>query len=288
MPAIAIAAAVAATTTVAGTAIQANQKRQAAKGIEAAAEQNKIDTNAIDLQIRDIARRNAEDSIALEKELSPETYNLRRESTIALMDSLVPSANDTAAAKTITDTMGGSSLVADAVKKAQAELALGGGLDVQTRNEVMRAAAAKAGQGTGNLGLGRDVSARDLGLSSLALNQQRLQNAMNVGQLDIANTGQRTASAVNLGNLQNQLFQRQFNTANLANSIAKPVAGMDPGLAYDIAVGNSNRNMNAASTALGYKVGAGNDWGAGITKAGGIAAGAISPAYAATQAGGGK
>jgi hypothetical protein len=57
------------------------------------------------------------------------------------------------------------------------ELQLGGKLSQDTANEVMRSSAGKAGRfGTG-LGLGRDVSARDLGLKSLALEQYRLNQA---------------------------------------------------------------------------------------------------------------
>ena len=98
---------------------------------------------------------------------------------------------------------------------AQRQQELGGNLDPETANAATRSSAAHAARtGGGRLGLGRDLSARDLGLLSLTLAQQRNSIANQWGQASDQFGAQR-AGAINqfgqtnfgLGLQQNQ--QRQ-------------------------------------------------------------------------------
>jgi hypothetical protein len=89
------------------------------------------------------------------------------------------------AASTTATREANSALLGNAIARAQQELDMGGALPQDVRNLIARTAAARSGVNTGNLGLGRDMTARDLGLTSLQLRQQRLDNASRLGQAQL-------------------------------------------------------------------------------------------------------
>jgi hypothetical protein len=103
-----------------------------------------------------------------------------------------------------------SGLTRAAIEQARADLALGGELPQDVRNLIARTAAARSGAITGGLGLGRDITARDLGLTSLDLRNRRLANAASIGAqeaaLEQANAAMRT-QAEQFG--RNNLLQSQ-------------------------------------------------------------------------------
>lgn len=256
-----VAAAIAA----AGTAYAANQQKQAAK--KAAEGGAPVDIQSLDLQARQLSKRNVADSIALEKQYTPEVEALRRQAT----ESLLPytTGADTARDQLRTELYGDfqkagnnplarSSLLDDAIAKARADLALGGTLDTATRNEVARAAGANAASvGGGRLGLGRDISARDLGLKSLDLQNQRLSAASALGgqdqatlqaqaAQDAANAQRRMSTASLLSDLQGQTFAQRLGLAQFGQSIARPQTGLDPTSLVNLRVGNTNA-ANAAN-----------------------------------------
>lgn len=267
----------------AGTAYAANKSSQASKDIAnaqlKAAQDNKVNINDLDAQVRDIAYRNAIESKQLEQQLTPEVASLRTNSMKALAGDLSNSPEQNAVRTGLMNQFNSDSslpaltrsgLLDEAVAKARANLALGGGLDLDTQNQVTRKALATAGgvaSGAG-LQLGRDVTARDLGLTSLQLQQQRLQDASNLGQVDQGinsqqqalqaqidqqNRTNRLGVASLLSDLGNQDFNRRFNIAQFTQGIAQPVVGLDPSAVANITVGNANNMNNAAQQAAGIR-----------------------------------
>lgn len=296
MPAIPI---IMAATAVAGAVSTADAQRKAAHAAQDAAkattgEATQLDINALDAQARDFARKNAADSKALEDQYSPGVGNLRTGSIQELLANL----NGTPQANSLTNriassagtplTVGGpttydSPLVRAAVAKAQSDLALGGQLDQETRNAVARHAAATSGRVTGNLGLGRDLTLRDLGLTSLQLQQQRLQNASSVGAQEAAlaqgNAAFADANAARslqaqqfgrtnlldssnvLAGQDNSNFARILAAAQFAQNIAQPKVGLDPSSVVNLAIANKNAGMAGAQQAAGLQSAAANNQG---------------------------
>lgn len=103
-----------------------------------------------------------------------------------------------------------SALTRQAVARAASDLALGGELPQDVRNLIARRSLSNSGAVTGGLSLGRDLTARDLGLTSLDIRNQRLQAASQLGSqeaaLEQANAAMR-AQAEQYG--RNNLFQSQ-------------------------------------------------------------------------------
>lgn len=126
----------------------------------------------------------------------------------------------------------GSGLLSDAIAKARSDLALGGALPQDVRNLVARNAAAKGGM-VGSIQLGRDISARDLGLTSLDLAQRRLQNAQSLGAAELAS---------DQFNVSNTLTADQFN-ASARNS----AYGLNAQLAQQVALANAAARNSALS-----------------------------------------
>jgi hypothetical protein len=231
-----------------------------------------VDINALDAQARQFALQNAAQGQALTDQYNPGVTALRAQSIGGLSGALAPSAQTQALANRVAAQAGtapsasySSPLLNDAVARAQQQLALGGTLDLETQNAATRGAFANAGStagGSGGLGLGRDLQARDLGLTSLQLQQQRLQNASQIGaqqaavgqgnanlsmQGQLAGQGNLFNSANFLSNLDNGNFARQLNAATLTQNIANPATGLDPGSVTNLAVGN------AGAKAAGYQ-----------------------------------
>lgn len=213
----------------------------------------------------DLAKQNALNSAALEKQLTPEVPLLRQQSNQALLNGMNSGTYDMGGARTSLSANGFGSqlntpLLNAAIAKAQGDLALGGTLDQETQNAVTRhglaTAAGVAGPG-GGLGLGRDVVARDLGLTSLQLQQQRLANASQLGGQEL-NLGQSNATnLLNHINLLNQINQGEFGrnlaTAQYAEGIARPVVGLDPGASANLQIANQNAQAKASANAADVK-----------------------------------
>lgn len=104
-----------------------------------------------------------------------------------------------------------SPLTRAAIAKAQADLALGGQLPQDVAQLVARKAFAQAGALTGGRGLGngRDITARDLGLTSLDLENARLQAALQGGSAEVN---------LNQGISNQQLAAQQYARNNLLQS----------------------------------------------------------------------
>lgn len=263
-------------------------------GVAGNAQTGQVDIAALDAQIREIARKNAVESMQLEQELTPEVSSLRKQSIQSLQGDLAPDAYDQSLRTGLmsdflnaspTNLTGRSDLSRAVYDRAAADLALGGELPMDVRNAVLRRSAAQAGRvGGGALDLGRDIGARDLGLTSLDLLNQRMAQAQGVGmqedQYRLAGDqfrsqelnrvlNQRQNSAGLIGNLDNAEASRRIAIANLAQNIDRPVVGMDPGTAAMLSVGNVNalqaylanqqalaaQNANASNQATGQILG---------------------------------
>lgn len=263
-----------------------------------------VDINALDAQAREFAKRNAAEGYALNEQYNPGLNDLRQDSLAGINASLPRSAQTTELANRVFSQAGtapsasyDSPLLRQAIAQAQAQLALGGALDQETQNAVTRRGLATAGSVSGGLGLGRDIVARDLGLTSLQLQQKRLADAAAIGQQEAA-LGQGNAALSMQGQLagQNNLFSsanflssldsgdfaRQLNAATLAQNIADPATGLDPGTVANLAVGNSNATASAQQQAAALKIGAANQKSALGGQLAGVGMGLVSKYYQPT------
>ncbi len=239
-----------------GGLIAQNQAKKAAQG---AANGSQVNIGQLDAKTREIAQKNALQSAELERQLTPEVPKLRSAANNALLDSIGSSPSETSSESFLMNSLGQNPgtqlqtpLLRAAIAKAQADLQLGGQLPLDVRNLVTRRALSTAGSVTpGGLGLGRDISARDLGLTSLDLENQRLQNASQLGGQELGlETDQNNINFNNAANhlniiqllqsLNNQRYGRALGAAQYGESINKPIVGLDPGSVADVTVGNSN------------------------------------------------
>lgn len=292
MPAIPIVAAAAA---VGGTVIAAKGLSQAKSAAEAAANQKapQVDIAATDAQARRIALQNAIDSAELERRFNPGAAELRQGGLEAVLSALnsPTTARDDLAARIAAQagaplSVGGpqqydSALTRQAVEAAARDLSLGGQLPQDVRNLVARTALARSANITGGrLDLGRDLTTRDLGLTSLDLYQKRLQNAAALGQQEAAlNQGNASLRAQNdanrlsaeqfsrgnllqsgdfLNSLVNGDFSRALAAAQLGQNIAQPASGLDPGSVANLAIGNVNSQAAQQQNANATRIAAAN------------------------------
>lgn len=227
-----------------------------------------VDINALNDQIKEISRQNALDSAELEKQLTPEVPALRSAANQGILAGLRPDATQQNYTNMLSGSLGQhlqTPLLQAAIARAKADLGMGGKLDLDTRNEVTRHAAATAGTvAQGGLGLGRDVSARDLGLTSLQLQQQRLANATQLGGME------QQGAEFDAGNLLNKIqmlkaisdgnFGRNVAAAQYGESIRQPLVGIDPGSLANIAVGNNNARSAALASQANISGQSGQNW----------------------------
>lgn len=244
-----------------GSALQgSSDAKKAQQQASQAAQAGQINIAAIDAQTREMARRNALESAELERQLTPEVPQLRTAANQAVLQGLQPSGQQQAAIDSLYARMGGSvstPLLQAAIDKARADLAQGGQLSVDQRNEAARRGLSTSGAVTGGLGLGRDLAARDIGLTSYQVEQQRLQNAAGLGSQEL---GREQFNATNFLN-QFQALQNYYNNnrsfalgaAQYGQSIQQPIVGLDPSSAANLAVGNSNNAQAAATNAANIK-----------------------------------
>jgi hypothetical protein len=245
---------------IAGSII-ASQDASKLAGKSASAGQTNIEE--LDALVRRMSQQNALESRALEDLLTPEVGQLRTKSNEAVLNSIGQSESDKNTEGLFTGmlnspvTAARTPLLEAAIQKAKEDLALGGALSKGTQNEVTRAALSKAGTITpGGLGLGRDITARDLGLMSRQVEQQRLENASRLGGQELEMGQFRTGtdfnnktSILNVAQLLNSLnsnrFAKDLSAAQYAQSIRQPVVGLDPASAANVFTGNAT-NASAA------------------------------------------
>lgn len=235
----------------------------------------RIDVREIDELAREIARRNAEESIALEQELRPELAQLREATYSTILGDLLGydrQGIQQAVQEQMMQQMSQpdrtismpelerSMLLQSTIDRAQQDLNLGARLPQDVANQITRAAGERGGRvGLTGTGTGRDVVARDLGLSSLDLLNQRMQQAAGLGGLEQQiNLGQQSlADSINRFNVQSGLQQQQqraqaggflqglidqpvLRAQQTTMGTAMPMVGLDPGQAASIQVADIN------------------------------------------------
>lgn len=238
------------------------QSNKANKAAGEAAKAGQVDINALDAQARRIAQQNAQESAALEQAMTPEVSQLRRDSVNQVLGQMNPNGFDeysqrTAMGLASSPVQGGQTpLLQAAIAKVRANLAAGGNLSPEVQNAVTRRGLATSGTVSGGLGLGRDIVARDLGLTSMDIERQRLQEAAQLGGQEFALSEADTnrqfnnrSSIVNslqlLQGVQGNQFNRALGAAQFGQGIQQPVVGLDPSAVVNLTVGNAN-NQSAA------------------------------------------
>ncbi len=238
--------------------------KKSASAAQQAGQVTPVDINALNTQVQGQAQSNAALSNQLEQQYNPYINALRQSSAANLNQYLSPSSSEQGLYggllngfnSAASGPAAASPLFTSAANAAQQQLNLGGTLDQETQNQIMRAGAAKSGMMAGpggGLGLGRDISARDLGLTSLQLQNQRMTNAANIGstQQNYGLSAQQLQlqQMMGLGGLANQMNQQQFgnafNLAQFTQGIQQPQVGLSGNNIASIATGNSNMQNNA-------------------------------------------
>lgn len=254
--------------------VQANKARKEAAG---AAQASQVDINALDARARQIAQQNAADSAALEQAMTPEVPALRTDANNQIRSQMNPSGFDQFGQEQlgglIANQVGSAQtpLLRAAIAKAKADLAMGGQLSPDVQNAVTRRGLATAGTVGGGLGLGRDIVARDLGLTSMDLERQRLAAASQLGGQELALAGQDASTAFNnrtsilnavtgLQGIQNNQFSRALAAGQYGQSIRPPVVGLDPGSVVDLTVGNANNASAARANQANIYGAQSNNW----------------------------
>lgn len=272
MPLIAVAA-----ISAIGSAVAANQQKKAAEGAANAAQ---VNIDALNQKTKDITSQNAIDSQNLFKQLNPAAYGLQQSGTAGLQASLggnqyLKQAQDLLG-QHLSQNLNDPTLSA-AIAKARSDLSLGGKLDPETQNLVTRSALANTGsvaQGAGGTGLGRDITARDLGLTSLNLQNTRLANASTLGgqemQQSQLNNQNFLGNVGALSSLNSNNFQQYLAAAGLGNQLAQnsPQIGLSGSSVANIQQGNQNAQaqgfINNGSANAGLAQGLGNAAGQAI------------------------
>lgn len=250
-----------------GAALYNGKKARDAAGN--AISNSQVDLEALDEVVRNMSRRNAFESAALEQELTPEVPKLRQAANEAVLSDVgtntLDEYNRGLLSQMAENQVGGprTPLLEAAIAKAKSDLALGGSLNRDTQNQVTRAALSKAGTvAPGGLGLGRDITARDLGLTSLQLEQQRLDAASRLGGQELNLESLRTGTDFNnrtsilnvaqlLNAINSQRFGRNLAAAQYGQSIRPPVVGLDPASAANVVTGNATNAGAAAANQAG-------------------------------------
>lgn len=215
-----------------------------------AAKTSQVNIDALNNQTKAISTQNAIDSANLEKQLNPLAPELRRQSLQGLIAQLNPDQTAQTSQSLLASGLGqplNTPLLTAAIAKAHSDLAMGGQLSPELQNLATRQGLAQAGNVAGNgggLGLGRDLVARDLGLSSYGIEQQRLNTALGAGGQELGLATDNQTNLLNYIQLLNQMRQQQFsnvfNTAQFGQNIQQPNLGLSPSSIANISVGNSN------------------------------------------------
>lgn len=250
MSAVALAIGV---TGVAGIAASSDASRKAANAAKDAAKASQVDIAALDEKTRAMALQNAQDAAELEKRLTPEVPQLRKDANNAVIDGLNDTSLDKYKAE-LEKRLGShleTPLLREAIAKARSNLALGGTLSTDIQNSVTRKGLATAGTVGGGLGLGRDIVARDLGLTSQQLENSRLSQALAAGNQEQELATDDATNFLNHMQLLQQVNGAKNNyalsAAQYGEGIRQPVVGLDPSAVANIVSGNATNASGALS-----------------------------------------
>lgn len=267
-----------------GAVASNNAAKKAAAATRDAAKMSQVDIDKIDEQTRRIALRNAAESAALEKAMTPEVPELRTAANREIIAGLNDKSSDSYRAM-LEARLGKNletPLLKEALAKARADLGLGGKLSVDVQNAVTRRGLATAGAVGPGLGLGRDIVARDLGLSSYNIENDRLATALKAGELEQGLATDNETSMLNNLQLLQQINSGKRNFAlgagQYGESIRQPIVGLDPSSIANMVAGNATN----AGAALSNQANIYGAQGQGYLQAAGQMSGALLQYKAAT------
>lgn len=235
------------------TVYAASEQRKAGKEAAAAIEKGKVDPDKVARQTREQSLENIRAALAAEQEFTPENAQVRRESVRALLPLISDQTAEAQQAQIDRDIAAGgdaeqSALLSEAIQQAREDLALGGELDVETRNEIARKAIAQAG----NTGRARFLVPRDIGRSALDLRTERLERAGQFGQVEQSRFQQSFENLQRLRQLRESLagsrVGRGISLANFGQFLAPPDVGLAPGEYAGLFIQNQNLGAQAAAT----------------------------------------
>lgn len=211
-----------------------------------------LDVNRLGADVTQADLAAIQAGIGAEERFTPETAELRTSGIQALLQNLglaQPGLEEISAGlleqfRTPSEVpqLVGSELLGNVRQQIAEELELGGQLSPEIRNLVFRTSAGKAG----NVGVfggqsGRDIVARDLGLTSIDIRRQRQASAERLGTAEQAiNLGQQSLQAqinqqnisnkFSISNLLNQQRQQEtnrlLNIAQFGQGIQRPTIGL--------------------------------------------------------------
>lgn len=237
--------------TTAGKVYSSKQASKAAK----ASMPKPLDLGKLIEDARGQYAKNYSDQLALERQFNPGQAALRDLSNAGLTnlstgntqalrmrDSLLASGRSD-----LLDTGAANPLLAESSDSILNSLRMGGNLSAETQNAVTRGALQKGGfAGISGSQAGRGLVARDLGLTSLALEQQRQQAGLTAGQALSQDAASRSTQALNrfnalsgfAGNVAGQDIDTQLRLASEMSGRPYPVAGLNPASTFSAAIGD--------------------------------------------------
>lgn len=253
---------------VGGSLIAANQNKKAMEGAMGA--QKQVDIGKLVADSRANAEENLKKSLQLEQQYLPGQAAAREAATQQFLTQLDPTgAYAKQREKAVADLLGftaggaqptykGSELFQSAADRILADLNLGGQLSADTQSAVVRGALSGAGA-SGVLGseAGRGLVARDLGLTSLQLQQARQQAALQAGQIQSQlglQQAQQYLQSLGLGiDATTGQLQQAGSLYNMANQQMLPEAGLSSADIANVSVGQTNAQNQAAMQAAGIR-----------------------------------
>ena len=249
-----------------GSMVAANQQKKALEGAMGA--QKQVDIGKLVADSRVNAEENLRRSLELEQQYLPGQAAAREPATQQFLSQLSPQAaaqRQAAVDRLVGFSAGGaqptykgSELFQSAADRILADLNLGGKLDAETQSAVVRGALSGAGR-SGVIGseAGRGLVARDLGLTSLQLQQARQQAALQAGQaqsqLGMQQAQQYLQSLGLAVDATTGQLQQAGNLYGLVQNIPLPESGLTSADIANVTVGQTNASNQAAMQAAGLR-----------------------------------
>lgn len=215
-----------------------------------------IDIAKVIADARTAASTNLQQSMALEQQYFPRTSNLRAVNDQSLLDLAQGRTAGFQARDNLISSVGTSRssnpLLDAASESILGQLRLGGTLGKDVQAQAMQAALEKGGQaGISGSGAGRGLVARDLGLTSLGVLNQRQKAAQDAGVQTATLSLQDYLGRLNAASgAAGQDSQRATLLSQLVEGRALPESGLSPSAIANLYVGNTNAaNQTATNNA---------------------------------------
>ena len=247
------------------TLYAANQNKKAIESAQA--NQKQVDIGKLVADSRVNAEENLKKSLQLEQQYLPGQAAAREAATQQFLRQIDPSGTYAQQReRAVADLLGfaqggaqptykGSELFQSAADKILADLNLGGSLSAETQNAVVRGALSGSGK-SGILGseAGRGLVARDLGLTSLQLQQARQNAALQAGQIQSQlglQQAQQYLQALGLGvDATTGQLQQAGSLYGLVAGMPLPESGLTSSDIANVTVGQTNAyNQNLMNAA---------------------------------------